>query len=507
MSSNPEGSKASSKTAAGNSTSPGFLEKIDRYGYIPQLMYGGDTACKSQFGGFLTFGAGLCYVFLVCFTVYRYFERKSPSTSINQVFTSNPKGFILTTETMPFTVGLMNSNNQHFVDETIYTLEAYYTETVKSIQQDGQVLSSRSTRLPLRPCSQVLSTHASFSSLDLQHLYCLDLFKPSDSSSLSIRGRAETGDYTNLQIKFKRCNPTDNKNCRNNQQIDSALEKAFFAIYYLDRVTELSNFEAPISKFQNSIVSTCSPHYTKYLFFSAAVNAVETDSSLAGYTTADRIEFVSTGSWRNDIAQVLNSGYPENFFVLDVKVDPIQRVFFRKYKNVYDYLIEFGGITQVILITGFLLTFRYSETNLMRDLAAKTIQKERMYQYVLGKKLEENEDRLKASELDKLTVLASPVAENPSQKITLIQRQRNRISKFFAAAKVPPHRIMPAPPKSEHFLGGHAQSVAPTTVVALDSPVASKKDIRILNMKDADPDDSFGGIIAQEMKQTESKPP
>src|SRR3990167_3313755 len=126
MSSNPEGSKASSKTAAGNSTSPGFLEKIDRYGYIPQLMYGGDTACKSQFGGFLTFGAGLCYVFLVCFTVYRYFERKSPSTSINQVFTSNPKGFILTTETMPFTVGLIFFKNKGAPEDTTFSLEAHF---------------------------------------------------------------------------------------------------------------------------------------------------------------------------------------------------------------------------------------------------------------------------------------------------------------------------------------------------------------------------------------------
>src|SRR3990167_445119 len=298
MSSNPEGSKASSKTAAGNSTSPGFLEKIDRYGYIPQLMYGGDTACKSQFGGFLTFGAGLCYVFLVCFTVYRYFERKSPSTSLNRVFNYNPRGFTLTNETMPFAIGIEDPKYQHFVDETIYTLEAYYTETVKSIQNGTLVSDYKKHKLNMIPCSQANLDPVVFGNLDLGKIFCIENFVR-ETREINLAGRFESDYFGALGFDFKQCKGS---HCKPQDQIDKMLKDSYFAIYYLDRVTELSNFEAPISKFQNSIFVSCSPEYTKYLHMFMANNKIHTDSSLIGYDKPKQHEFISTGQWRTDFS-------------------------------------------------------------------------------------------------------------------------------------------------------------------------------------------------------------
>src|SRR3990167_3533970 len=383
MSSNPEGSKASSKTAAGNSTSPGFLEKIDRYGYIPQLMYGGDTACKSQFGGFLTFGAGLCYVFLVCFTVYRYFERKSPSTSLNRVFRQDPEGFSITETSMPFAFGIQNPNYEHFIDETVYKVDAFYTESIKTVGKDGTLSTEyKKTKLNLIPCSQVGLDPTYFSNLELKSMFCLENYA-SKKLDLKISGRFESNYFSRIDIAFKRCKGAG---CKSNTEIDKLLRDSYFAINYKDRVAELTQFESPVNQFPTSIFTSCSTDYLKYLHMYMADNTIITDSSLVGYMELDRIRFPSTGTYKTDFSSLVRSGedYPDVFLNLVLRMDPIENIYNRKYNNIYNYLAEFGGLTQVIILSVFLLTFRFHYVYLNFDLAKKYLESNKLYHYALS---------------------------------------------------------------------------------------------------------------------------
>jgi hypothetical protein len=67
-------------------------------------------------------------------------------------------------------------------------------------------------------------------------------------------------------------------------------------------------------------------------------------------------------------------------------MDPNKLLISRKYKNIYDYLAEFGGMAQVVVLVGVILTFRLKKISMFLDLADKIIDKEEFYQRLVKEK-------------------------------------------------------------------------------------------------------------------------
>ena len=79
-----------------------MLRYLDLYGKKPDLLYKGDSSCKTAYGGVVTLMAMACYVLCICLNVWRYFERSSPETNVNKLFVQDPVGFNATKDSFPF---------------------------------------------------------------------------------------------------------------------------------------------------------------------------------------------------------------------------------------------------------------------------------------------------------------------------------------------------------------------------------------------------------------------
>ena len=118
--------------------------------------------------------------------------------------------------------------------------------------------------------------------------------------------------------------------------------------------------------------------YTKYLSYYIQENTVASDSSLIGYLQPKQQTFLSVGTQYNDLSNFAlgDASLPNVFLNFVIRMSTSQVDITRKYKNICDYLAEFGGMSQVVGILAIVMTFRMRKLNLIVDLARTTIEKE-----------------------------------------------------------------------------------------------------------------------------------
>ena len=365
-------------------TDSSLLRKIDIFGYSPELNYFGHTTSTSTFGGLATIMVGLCYASIFAFTIWRYFERSSPETNVDRLFVKDPEGFVLNKDTLPFAFGIQDPNTaEHFIDESIYTVVAKHIKSYNDVVNGELIKKSEETILDLVPCSEVNMDLNYLNNLELSKMYCLKEFVE-NKKELRITGMWESDQYGRLEFWFERCKT----NCKTNEEIDKKLKDSYFAVNYVNWNAKASDFKNPKHRYPTSYYASTSAEYTKYITQYMTDNEIVTDSSLVGYMEADSLKYTSTGYFQIDTANFVfePNKYPESFVRYNIRMDPNKLLISRKYKNIYDYLAEFGGMAQVVVLVGVILTFRLKKINMFLDLADKIIDKEEFYQRLVKEK-------------------------------------------------------------------------------------------------------------------------
>ena len=361
-----------------------FLRKLDFYGYVPELLYRGESAHNTRYGGLISLVSVLGYLAITIFTVWRYFQREAPATNINQSYNPNPEGFVWDREKFPFAFGIQNPGYEHFIDDEVYTLDALYRKKIVTRVNGEKKEDWIDEMLPVIRCSQANLDLTYFDNIPLDTLFCIKEFVE-PTNSLNLSGRFESDFFGRMEFQFKKCSPEKSK-CKNETVIGNLLRDSYFAIYYVDRVAKAPVYENPIEKFPRSQFTSTSIDYTKYLHFYLMTTKIETDASLVGYLQPEVISFQGTGYQLSDmsnLATAANPVLPEVFFNLVLRISTISTVVTRKYKNIYDYLAEFGGMSQVVAVAAIVLCFRMQRLNLLMDLAKRLISKEDLYQRLL----------------------------------------------------------------------------------------------------------------------------
>ena len=393
-----------------------FLRKLDFYGYVPELLYRGESAHNTRYGGVISLVSMLGYIGIVAFTVWRYFQREAPATNINQFYNPNPEGFVWDREKFPFAFGIQNPGYEHFIDDEVYTLEAQYRQKIVGTKNGEKVEDWIDEPLEMIRCSEAKLDLKYFDNIPLKDLFCMKEFvEPTGKFNLS--GRFESDYFGRLEFRFKKCDPKKAV-CKDDTVISKLLRDSYFAIYYVDRVANAANYEQPIEQFPRSQFTSTSIDYTKYLHFYLMTTKIETDASLVGYLQPNVIAFQGTGYQLSDmsnLATAANPVLPEVFFNLVIRISTISTVVTRRYKNIYDYLAEFGGMSQVVAVAAIVLCFRMQRLNLLMDLAKRLISKEEVYQRLLEESTRSSTQGM--IEADSMSSKASKFSKPPSNGV------------------------------------------------------------------------------------------
>jgi len=306
---------------------------------------------------------------------------------VDRLFVKDPEGFVLNKDTLPFAFGIQDPNTaEHFIDESIYTVVAKHIKSYNDVVNGELIKKSEETILDLVPCSEVNMDLNYFNNLELSKMYCLKEFVE-NKKELRITGMWESDQYGRLEFWFERCKT----NCKTNEEIDKKLKDSFFAVNYVNWNAKASDFKNPKHRYPTSYYASTSAEYTKYITQYMTDNEIVTDSSLVGYMEADSLKYTSTGYFQSDTANFVfePNKYPNHFAMYLIRMDPNKLLISRKYKNIYDYLAEFGGMAQVVVLVGVILTFRLKKISMFLDLADKIIDKEEFYQRLVKEKSNE----------------------------------------------------------------------------------------------------------------------
>src|SRR3990167_7581037 len=377
-------------SSGANSGSFGFLQKIDLFGYVPELLYKGETSHRTRYGGLVSVTAALGYLAVVCFTVWRYFQREAPATNVETKFVPDPPGFTWDRNNFPFPFGIQDTTAAHFVDDEIYAVEASYNIKTTTFVDGKEGMNFDSITIPLIRCSEAKLDPQYFNNIPLADMYCLREFI-NPLKRFQITGRWESNTFGYMNFNFKRCN-SSTSTCKPANVITDKLKDAYFAVYFIDRVLKASHFENPWQVIPRSQYMSTSIAYTKYLSYYIQENTVASDSSLIGYLQPKQQTFLSVGTQYNDLSNFAlgDASLPNVFLNFVIRMSTSQVDITRKYKNICDYLAEFGGMSQVVGILAIVMTFRMRKLNLIVDLARTTIEKEGFYQQLIAEYVLDN---------------------------------------------------------------------------------------------------------------------
>ena len=179
-------------SSGANSGSFGFLQKIDLFGYVPELLYKGETSHSTRYGGLVSVTAALGYLAVVCFTVWRYFQREAPATNVETKFVPDPPGFTWDRDNFPFAFGIQDTTATHFVDDEIYTVEASYNIKTTTFVDGKEGMNFDSITIPLIRCSEAKLDPQYFNNIPLADMYCLrEFINPSKDSKSPDDGKVK----------------------------------------------------------------------------------------------------------------------------------------------------------------------------------------------------------------------------------------------------------------------------------------------------------------------------
>ena len=336
------------------------ITSCDAYGQTPSFLYNGRSSCKTVWGGWITLF--IVWLQLMCsvYTVFRYFDRRSPETNVDRVYIEDPEGFVVSKDSLSFGFGLEDSSGKYFIDESLYMIEASYVYTKKSTIDGKVIVDSQVQKLDLIKCSEAgFYTHNYFKNLPLKDMYCLkDLSEP--SHELRITGEWESPSLGYLYFKVKKC--LGLSQCQSPSVVEDKLKQGFFAVNYINFAPQSSNFSEPVMKYPASFYTTASSEFCKDIVMRMTDNEILTKSSFFGQEEPTRIKYTSTDRFVSDITSMSSANSSSEVLVkFLIRMDPIKVRTNRVYKNAFQYTAELGGMFTVINIFSIILTFRLSK--------------------------------------------------------------------------------------------------------------------------------------------------
>ena len=250
------------------------------------------------------------------------------------------------------TLSLQTPNYSLYIDESIYTLNAFFMKYTISHNGTQEILKEK---LNIIKCNEYNFTLLPdyFAHLDLDNLYCLD-----KNSSLYIKGEYGKEEWTFINYEFSRCvNTSENNNiCKSDQEIDDKLAGGFLGIFMTDLSIIPNQYNKPSMLYGKNVFTTfMNDRYTDVWFYMKIIK-VNTDRGLL-LKDIKHEEFIAYDSF------MTTSDYrrSEVFLNLHFRLSQRTEIYDRTYQKIQAIAAELGGIIKISLIIGELLVYLFRE--------------------------------------------------------------------------------------------------------------------------------------------------
>jgi hypothetical protein len=326
---------------------PTFITSIDHFSEGIELYFNKEKKMKTFYGGVISL---LMYLACLAFTI---------SIGIHLVFRLNPTTITSTQsqpispiidiykEDMIFAFTIIDNDFNLINDPSIVTY------SVK--QQIINRTESSYNEIPIKlvNCSEYKDFYTQrgfekeYLNNYLDNAYCL-----SREKEALIGGTYTDSYYSAIQINLSKCTNGTGVVCKSDKEINERLKLSFFEFYYLDWNVDPNNYEKPFSRYFSNYFILLDPTASKIsnIYFKPAL--ISSNLGLIFDSFENKTEFVYD-YFREQITTQSDGSFFFNGFL---NISQNISIYTRVYMKFQDFFANLGGLFQVCLFIGTVLT-------------------------------------------------------------------------------------------------------------------------------------------------------
>ncbi len=250
-----------------------FFNQIDIFGIPPLFTIRGKATFQTQIGSFLTILCACLILIYMSFFFDDMINHKSPNLQSQIYYDEIPSELKLTKNNFSFIFSLLTKEYINYIDESIYKVSAYLTES--SLNKTG-IYQFENKPIKVYKCNEFNFEKIpdNIKKLPLNNLYCLD-----NSNELNIKGDYMKEDWNYIHLNFSKCeNSTYYNKCKTEEEINEYLNGGYIEIFIHDNSLEPTNFYTPYKSYIRNLMKSFSIKYYEEIFLYIKLIKIVTDS-------------------------------------------------------------------------------------------------------------------------------------------------------------------------------------------------------------------------------------
>ena len=319
-----------------------FLSQLDIFGIPPLFTIRGRRTFQTQIGSSLTI---LCIILILIYmSVFfnQMINHKSPDIQSIVYYDEIPE-VELNKNDFLFVFSLQTKEFKNYIDESIYKVEAYYTQlTLKS----NGIYNLENIPLKITKCNEynfeLLPNY--FNNITLNNLYCLENFEDK-----ILKGDYMKEYWNYIRLNFSKCeNSTKNEVlCKSINEINENLNGGYIGLFILDNIFEPGKYLKPYRTYIKNLYKSFSIKYYEELFLYIKLIEIITDSGYF-FDNKKSLNFTAYDDIQNDI----DFRDSEHFLSLTLCASPKKEIYKRSYIKLQTIFSNVGGMLKIILLLG-----------------------------------------------------------------------------------------------------------------------------------------------------------
>ena len=326
-----------------------YFLSIDRYGNKPSFNIRGHKTYQTIFGSIMTIISYILLLFFLYMFSLEIIYHNKPNIIITYLVDDTPLHHILSNKFI-FAISLQYLNYSNYIDETIYTLNAFVS--ISNIDKNG---IRNETKINLNPikCSNYFRDGVPeyFNILYLDNLYCVNL------TGFKLRGVYLEDKWTSINFEFKKCiNSTKIKNCKTSDEIYNILKGGYVGIFATDYQILPHNYKNPAKIYRQNLYTSFSiDEYVDFWVY-YQIKQINTDKGLIFDSIfSEKYLTYDSFSVSRDFRKT------NNFLTVYLRETQNRVIIDRTYTKFQNLAAKMGGITKLIFIVGELISFFFTK--------------------------------------------------------------------------------------------------------------------------------------------------
>ncbi|KAL4463996.1 hypothetical protein ABPG74_005933 [Tetrahymena malaccensis] len=342
-----------------------IIRSIDIFGQPIQINFKQNTLYKTKCGGVVSLIL-LCIIVAFSISILIQMIQKQDPQIIQQNQIKVPDRVNLNRNNFIFAFGLIDEDYNPYMDDEIYSVNAKFTYKKPVQNDDGTIAYSFiSVQTRAGPCNQdlfgIVQLQKYFTEIkNYQQLYCL-----LDIDQIYLEGQFEADQFSTVQIHVYPC---FQQGCKDKDYVTKKIKNSTLQIYFSNNIVKPFDFNNPFEPFGQSAYYYVNLNQLQLIQFTYMNTHVIDDLGLITSSIKQQNQLIFSQNLQSTTTDISQGIFQVGIYLEKNKEQYVNR----SYTKVVSAISQIGGLYNVLIFIGCILTKPFSFLLLNRDLINQT---------------------------------------------------------------------------------------------------------------------------------------